>query len=77
MRLAKPLLDCRPEKKDYSQINAFSNLMVVEQKGNPHVLQKKTTKKATNKVIREMASWTQLDLTFGTSILAFIKPTGR
>ena len=32
--------------KDYLQINAFPNLVVVEQEGNPHALQKKATRGA-------------------------------
>lgn len=35
----EPLLDCWPAKKKYLQINAFSNLMVVEQEENPHTPQ--------------------------------------
>ena len=39
------------------------------------VLQKKATRGATNKVIKETAGWIQQVLTFGTLISAFTKPS--
>lgn len=47
--------------------------MVVEKEGNCHVLEKKPTKWAISKVIKKIAGWTRPDLTFETSILAFIR----
>ena len=48
--------------------------MVVEQEEYPHALQKKATKKATNKVVKDTAGWTRLNLTLGMSISASTKP---
>ena len=36
-------------------MNAFPNLMVVEQEEKPHALQKKATRGATSEVVRETA----------------------
>lgn len=60
------------QKKNYLQINIFLDLMVIKLEENPHVLLKKTTTKATSKIVREPTSCTRLDLTLKTSILAFI-----
>ena len=63
--------DLRLIKKDYLQTNAFSNLVVVEQREYLHALQRKTTGRgATSEVIREIASWTRPGLTLGTLISA-------
>ena len=54
-------------RKDYLQINAFPDLVVVEREEYPHALQKKATRRATSKVVREVTSWTWPGLTLGTS----------
>lgn len=46
MRLIEPLLGCRFTRKDFLQINAFQNLVVIEQEENLHTLQKQTTRRA-------------------------------
>ena len=46
------LLDGRLARKDYLQISAFMDLVVVEREGVPHALQKKATGGATSKVVR-------------------------
>ena len=51
---------------DYLQINAFPDLVLVEQEECPRTLQKKATKGATSKVVRETADRTRPRLTFGT-----------
>ena len=38
-RLSEPLLDCWLGRKDYLQISAFPDPVVVEQEGVPHALQ--------------------------------------
>ena len=48
----------------------LSNLVVVEQKKFPHVLQRKAIRGATSEVIRETAGRTRSGLTFGTSTSA-------
>lgn len=50
----KLLLNCRLAKKDNLQINAFLNLVVEEQKKSFYALLKKITRKARNKLVREM-----------------------
>ena len=57
-------------KKDYLQINAFPDLVVVEQKEYPHALQRKATRGATSEVIRKTAGWTWPGLTLEMSTLA-------
>ena len=52
MRLSKPLLDCKLARKDYLQISAFLDLVVVERKGVPHALQKQATRGATTEMMR-------------------------
>ena len=64
-------------RKDYLQINAFPDLVVVEQEEYPHALQKKATRKATSEVVREMAGWTRPGLTLGTSTPASTRPFWR
>ena len=44
-----------PRVVDYLQTNVFLDLVVVEQEECPHALQKKATREATSKVIRETA----------------------
>ena len=61
--------------KDYLQINAFPDLVVVEREGNPHALQRKATGGATSEVVRETAGWTRPDLTLGTSTSASTRPS--
>ena len=56
MRLTKPRssssLDGRLARKDYLQISAFLDLVVVEREEVPHALQKKATGGATSEVVR-------------------------
>lgn len=40
------MLDCQLERKNYLQINAFLDLVIIEQEEKPYALQKKTIKKA-------------------------------
>ena len=54
IRLLKPLLDCWLVKKNYLQISAFLDLVVVKRKKVPHILQKKAIGKVTSKM---MKSW--------------------
>ena len=70
---------CRstPSRKDYLQINAFPNLLVVEQEEYPHALQRKATGGATSEVIREMAGWIRPGLTLGMSTPASTRPFWR
>ena len=61
---------------DYLQTNAFPNLVVVEREEYPHALQRKATRGATSKVVRETAGRTRPGLTLGTSTSAStIHPT--
>ena len=39
--------------KDYLQINAFLDLVVMEQEEKPHALQKKAIERATSEVIKK------------------------
>ena len=55
---------------DYLQTNTFLDLVVVEQEECPHALQKKTTRGATKKVVRETAGRTRSGLTLGMSTSA-------
>ena len=55
---------------DYLQTNAFLDLVVVEREECPRALQKKATKGATNKVVRETTGRMRLGLTLGTSTSA-------
>ena len=55
---------------DYLQTNAFLDLVVVEREECPHALQKKATRGATNKVVRETAGRTRSGFTLGTSTSA-------
>ena len=57
-------------RKDYLQINAFLDLVVMKQEECPHALQRKATRGVTSKVVSETAGRTQPSLTLGTSILA-------
>lgn len=50
------MLDCWLVKKNYFQINALLELVIVEQKRNTHVLKKKVTKKAISEIVREIDS---------------------
>ena len=50
------LLDRRLSRKDYLQINAFPDLVVVEREGNPHALQRKATGGATSEVVRKTST---------------------
>ena len=74
MRLSEPLLDCWLARKDYLQISAFPDLVVVEREGALHALQRKATGRAVSKVVKETAGWMWPDLTLGTSTSAFTKP---
>ena len=51
-RLLEPLLDCWLARKDYLQISAFPDLVVVEREEVPYALQKKATGGATIEVVR-------------------------
>lgn len=42
-------------RKNYLEINVFSNLVVMGQEKNPYNLQKKAIRVVTNKVVKEMA----------------------
>ena len=64
-------------KKDYLQINAFPDLVVVEREEYPHALQRKATGGATSEVVRETAGWTRPGLTLGTSTPASTRPSWR
>ena len=55
---------------DYLQTNAFPDLVVVEREEYPHALQRKATRGATSKVVRETAGQTRPGLTLGTSTSA-------
>ena len=61
-------LEYKFSRKNYLQINAFLDLVVVEQEEYPHALQKKATRGATSKLVRETAGQTRLGLILGTSI---------
>lgn len=50
------LLDCRLIRKNYLQINAFPDLIVIEQEKSSHVLPKKTPRRAISELIRKTAS---------------------
>ena len=52
MRLIEPLLGCRLTRKDYLQINAFSDLVLIEREGIPCVLQKKAIEGAISEVVK-------------------------
>ena len=49
-------LEYKFTRKDYLQNNTFSDLVVMERKEYPHALQRKATRGAMSKVVREMAS---------------------
>ena len=68
-------LEYKFSRKDYLQINAFPDLVVVEREEYPHTLQRKATGGATSEVVRETAGWTRLGLTFRTSTLASTRPS--
>lgn len=50
------MFNCRLTKKDYLKINSFLDLIVMEQEKNPHILERKATRGAISKMVREMAS---------------------
>lgn len=50
------LFDSWLARKNHLQINAFSNLMLVEQKKSSYTLQKKISEQAINKIIKETTS---------------------
>ena len=64
-------------RKDYFQINAFLDLVVVEQEEYPHTLQIKATRGTTSKVVRETAGRTWPGLTLGTSTSASTRLSWR
>ena len=68
-------LEYKLSRKDYLQINAFPDLVVVEQEEYPHALQRKATGGATSEVVRETAGWTRPGLTLGTSTPASTRPS--
>ena len=46
-------LEYKLSRKDYLQINAFPDLVVVKREEYPHALQRKATRGATSEVVRE------------------------
>ena len=70
-------LEYKLSRKDYMQINAFLNLVVVEREEYPHALQRKATGKATSEVVKEMAGWTRPGLTLGISSPASTRSSWR
>ena len=67
-------IEYKLSRKNYLQTNAFSNLVVVEQEDYLHALQKKITKRAMSKLVKETTGWTQSGLTIETSTSASTKP---
>ena len=67
------LLDCRLARKDYLQINAFSDLVVMEEEESPHALLKKATGGAISEVVTKTAVWTRPSLTLKTLTSAFTR----
>ena len=64
--------DCRLTKKDYYQINAFPDLVMVKQEEYPHLLQKKTTRGVPSEIVRRTADRMRPGLTLEMSISASI-----
>lgn len=58
------LLDARLTRKNYLQINTFTDLMLIEQKGNSHMLQKKAIREVISEMVKEIAGWTEPGLYF-------------
>lgn len=52
----EPLLNCRLSRKNYWQINIFSDLVIIEQKKSPYTLLTKANRKAITKMVRDMAN---------------------